>query len=154
MSDDDEGKGKKGKNKKVMMIGAVALAGAAYKFVLAPAPSDAAAEGEAAAEEEVVEGDVAPVPELVVNLADTDQVHYVRVGVAVVLAEGIDPGAFETQLPKVSDVVIDIISSKTFDEVRGAGATVELKDEISEATREVFPEGEVVRVIFTTFVTQ
>ena len=38
---------------------------------------------------ELVEGEVAPIPELVVNLADEDEIHYLRLGVAAVLEEGI-----------------------------------------------------------------
>ena len=54
----------------------------------------------------------------------------------------------------MNDVVIDTVSTKTFDELRKEGATTALKDEISVAAQEVFPDGEVVRVIFTTFVMQ
>ena len=39
-------------------------------------------------------------------------------------------------------------------ELRIVGATTALKEEISVAVAEVFPDGEVVRVIFTTFVMQ
>lgn len=137
-----------------MMIGAVVAAGAAYKFVLAPPPAEpAAAEGSAEATPEP-EGEVAPIPELVVNLASTEEIHYARVGVAAVLAEGIEPAAMEGQLPKISDIVIDIVSRHTFEELREPDAVSTLKEEISEQAAEAFPEGEVVRVIFTTFVMQ
>ena len=50
--------------------------------------------------------------------------------------------------------MIDVVSTKTFAELRAPGATADLKDEISEAARAAFDDERVVRVIFTTFVMQ
>ena len=143
----------KAKKKKMIVIGLVG-AGLLYQFVLKGSPPPE--EDLAVAEAEVVleEGDVAPIEELVVNLADPDELHYLRVGVAAVLNAEATLEVVEPQLPKVSDVVIDVLSTKTFEELRQPGATTRLKDEISLAVREVFEEDEVVRVIFTTFVMQ
>lgn len=141
--------------KKKKMIGLVVVAGLLYQFVLKGSPPP---EEEALAEEEVEvvleEGEIAPLDELVVNLADQDELHYLRVGVAAVLSIDFPLADVETQLPKVNDVVIDVVSRKTFTELRQVGATTDLKAEISAAVAEAFPEGEVVRVIFTTFVMQ
>lgn len=138
--------------KKKMMIGGLIAAVLVYQFVL---KSSDPIEAEAVEEvPEVVEGEIAPIEELVVNLADTDAVHYLRVGVAAVLAEGTLAVDMENQLPKVNDVVIDVVAEKTFDELREPGSTLALKEEISAAVQEAFPDGEVVRVIFTTFVMQ
>ena len=54
----------------------------------------------------------------------------------------------------MSDIVIDVVSQKTFTELRIPGSTTALKEEISAAVAEAFPEGEIVRVIFTTYVMQ
>ncbi len=150
---DDEAAAAAKKKKKKMIIGGLVVAGLAYQFVLKPAPpaEDAA---EAAAEEVVEEGEVATIEELVVNLADRDEVHYLRVGVGVVLEAGIAIGDIEPELAKINDVVIDIVSTKTFDDLRAPGATADLKDEISEAARAAFDDERVVRVIFTNFVMQ
>ena len=48
----------------------------------------------------------------------------------------------EPQLPKVSDIVIDVVSQKTFTELRIPGSTTSLKEEISAAVAEAFPEGD------------
>lgn len=152
-TDDDAAAAKK--KKKKMMIGGLLAAGLAYQFVLKkPPPTEEEAAAAAAAEAEIVEGEVATIEELVVNLADQDEVHYVRVGVGVVLVEGVLIADIETQLPKVNDIVIDVLSTKTYEELRRPGATVALKDEISEAAVAAFDEETVVRVIFTTFVMQ
>ena len=143
----------KAKKKKKMIIGAILIAGLAYQFVLKKPPPP---EDEAMAEVEIVieEGEIAPMGELVVNLADVDQIHYLRLSVAAVLNAEFTLEVMEPQLPKVSDVIIDTVSAKTFAELREPGATTTLKKEISEALQDVFEEGEIVRVIFTTFVMQ
>jgi flagellar protein FliL len=151
-SDDDAAAAAK-KKKKKMIIGGLVVAGLAYQFVLKPSPpvEDPAA---AEAEEVIEEGEVATIEELVVNLADRDEVHYLRVGVGVVLEAGIAVADIEPELAKINDVVIDIVSTKTFDELRGPGATAALKDQISEAARAAFDDERVVRIIFTSFVMQ
>lgn len=140
---------KKKKRKKIILL--LILFGLIYQFKLkgSPPPEDMVE-----AEVIIEEGEIAAVEELVVNLADVDTVHYLRVGVAAVLNAEFSLEVMQPQLPKVSDVVIDVVQQKTFDELRKPGATKALKDEISEALQEVFEEGEVVRVIFTTFVMQ
>jgi flagellar FliL protein len=143
--------------KKKKMIGLVVVAGLLYQFVLKGSPppeEEQAAAGAAAAELVIEEGEIAPLEELVVNLADQDQLHYLRLGVAAVLSVDFVLADIEPQLVKVNDVVIDVVSRKTFADLRVAGATTALKEEISLAVQEVFPDGEVVRVIFTTFVMQ
>ena len=143
--------------KKKMIIGLVVGGGLLYNFVLkgSPPPEEETVAG-AAAEVEVVveEGEIAPIEELVVNLADQDELHYLRVGVGAVLSIDTVLADIEPQLPKVSDIVIDVVSQKTFTELRIPGSTTALKEEISAAVAEAFPEGEVVRVIFTTYVMQ
>ncbi len=138
--------------KKKMIIGGVVVAALAYQFVLkgSPPPEEVVDPAEVVIEE----GEIAPLEELVVNLADTDEIHYLRLGGAAVINAEFALADIEAQLPKVNDVVIDTVATKTFDELRQRGATTALKEEISAATQEVFPDGEVVRVIFTTFVMQ
>ncbi len=141
--------------KKKKIIGLVVVAGLLYQFVLkgSPPPEE---DAEAAELEEVVveEGEIAPLEELVVNLADQDALHYLRLGVAAVLSVDFVLADIELQLVKVNDVVIDVVSRKTFVELRQPGATQALKEEISIAVQETFPDGEVIRVIFTNFVMQ
>ena len=138
-----------------MIIGLVVGGGLLYNFVLkgSPPPEEETVAG-AAVEVVVEEGEIAPIEELVVNLADQDELHYLRVGVGAVLSLETVLADIEPQLPKVSDIVIDVVSQKTFTELRIPGSTTALKEEISVAVAEAFPEGEIVRVIFTTYVMQ
>lgn len=150
-SDEDEAKGGKGK----MIIGGVVAVALIYQFVLAPksAPADAEVAAGAEVEEVIEEGESVPVPELTLNLAG-EQLHYLRVGVALILEKGVTPGEVEAELAKASDVVIDVLSAKTFDELRMPDAKATAKAELSEKVREAYGGEKVARVIFTSFVMQ
>jgi flagellar FliL protein len=143
------------KKKKMTIIAGVVLAAAAYKFVLAPSPTPEEVlpvdEGVARI---IEEGEVLAVPELIINLADEDQLRYLRVGVAVILEIGVASADVEPKLPIVNDVVVDVMSGKTLAELRAPGAKAEAKVELSERVREAFDDMLVARIIFTSFVMQ
>jgi flagellar basal body-associated protein FliL len=149
------------KSKKKLIIGAVVGAALLYNFVLKPKPEPADENAALAGPTTIAEGDVVPVEELVLNLADTDALHYVRVGVAVVLAEGASAEEFEMDTPIVSDIVVDVLSERTMAELREPGAKESVKEELTERVREEFNPEEgstdppvVARVVFTSFVMQ
>ena len=94
--------------KKKMIIGIVVGGALLYNFVLKGSPPPPEEETVAGApapapvvEPEVEEGEIAPLEELVVNLADPDELHYLRVGVGAVLSAEAVLADIETQLPKV-----------------------------------------------------
>jgi flagellar FliL protein len=149
--DDEE---KKPLGKKLMPILVLLGAAAGYKFVLAPKPAEKAADGEvAAADEAIAEGPVVTLPEQVLNLAG-NETHYLRIGVALVLEEGTSAEHMEEELPIASDVVVDVMSAKTLEELRDPEAKTAAKEELSEKVREAYHGEKVARVIFTTFVMQ
>ena len=143
---------KKGKLPMIIGVGLVAIIG--YKFVLAPsAPAESKEATDPAAVEELAEGAVVSLPELVLNLADVEP-RYLRVGIALILEEGVSMEGVKEELPIASDVAVDVLSAKTFAELREPGAKQMVKEELSEKVREAFHGETVVRVIFTSFVMQ
>lgn len=151
------------KKKKMMVVGALLAAAVVYRFVLAPGGEELAPEALASADEvvEVIpEGEIIAVPEMTLNLASSPgdgvgELHYARIGVAVVLREGVDPVIAGTKIPIVQDVMVDAVSAMTFEELREPGALQELKAEVSQLSRDAFVEDPMVaRVIFTSFVVQ
>jgi flagellar FliL protein len=150
-----EEEAKKPLGKKLMPVLVLLGAAGAYKFVLAPKPAEkAAAEGAVgAAAEAIAEGPVVTLPEQVLNLAGPEN-HYLRVGVALILEEGTNAEHMEEELPIASDVVVDVLSAKTPEELRQPEAKTAVKAELSEKVREAYHDEKVARVIFTTFVMQ
>lgn len=154
---DDEAEEKS--KKKPMIIGAVVLAGLAYKFVLAPAPAEPV-EGEAdaeltdQAERVLVDGLIFPMEELVVNLADSDDDRYLRVGLALVLEEGIAVELIEPEAAIAIDAAIDYLSAQTFELLKQPGSKSVVRDELSILIREAYGDEKVTRILLTTFVMQ
>jgi flagellar basal body-associated protein FliL len=137
-----------------MIVVAVVIALAGYKFVLAPKPKPKQDAATPAAAQKIAEGEVIPLPDLTLNLADTGSARYLRVGIALVLEKGTTAESMKNELPIASDVAVDELSSKTFAELTAPGAKQEIKADLSEKVRKAYDDGKVARVIFTSFVMQ
>lgn len=151
-TDEDEAAAKSAKKKKI--IGAVVAAALLYNFVLKPKPAPEEEVLPEGVEAVIAEGEVVPIPELVLNLADEDELRYLRVGAAVILEEGAVAADFEPNAPIVSDIMVDLLSSKTIADLRAPGAKEEAKEELSALAREAFDDAVIARIIFTSFVMQ
>lgn len=144
----------KKKNNKPKIIAAVVLVIVGYKFFLAPKP---AAKAENAPKKE---GAVAALPELTLNLAD-DQSRYLRVGIAVVYWEGEGGGGGhgggagdeDKDANIASDVAVDVLSHKTYTDLKTQHGKEEAKKEITEKLNHELHES-VARILFTSFVMQ
>ena len=150
---DGDEKKKGGLVTKLKPVFMIVAAVAGYKFFLAPKPAPPAAEVSAAAETAPEEGAIVTIPELVLNLAGPKQT-YLRVGAALVLEKGVDAEILKEEVPLASDVLVDVLSAKTPEELKDPASKTELKKELSEKVRHAFHDEKVVRVIFTTFVMQ
>jgi flagellar basal body-associated protein FliL len=154
----DDEEEEKGGGGKVKIIGGVVGAILVYRFVLAPAPAPEPVDGEAATgverEVEVVEGLIFPMEEIVVNLTDTDANRYLRVGLALVLEEGVATETIEPEAPRAIDAAIDYLSDQSFETLRAPGSKTVIREELSLRIREAFDDEMVVRVLLTTFVMQ
>jgi flagellar basal body-associated protein FliL len=153
---DEEAEAAAAAAKKKKMIGGVVAAGLIYRFVLSGGAEEPAPEALAAVAEEAVieEGEILAIPEMTLNLADTDELHFARIGLAVVLQAEVDPVIAGTKLPIVQDVVVQTVGDMTFDELRAPGAKEALKELLSEQSREAFNGETVSRIVFTSFVMQ
>jgi flagellar basal body-associated protein FliL len=164
---DDGAKGKKRRKGRLTIVGVVVAVGLLYNFALKPTPAETAEESAALAgvTTTVPEGKVVPVPELVLNLAadgqGDDALHFLRVGVAVILRTGVSAEKFEADAAKVNDAVITVLGDKTLRELQAPGAKEQAKAELTAAVQEAFADPKapdepptVARVIFTSFVMQ
>lgn len=149
---DDDAKASAAKKKKIIAL--VVVAALAYNFVLKPKPkADEVAAGDGHGAAKIEEGGVIPIPDLTLNLAGSET-HYLRVGIALILEKGTDMHHIKEELPIASDVAVDVLSAKTFEQLNEPGAKAELKKELSEKVREAYHDSTVARVIFTSFVMQ
>ena len=138
-----------------MMIGAgVVAAVVVYKFVLSPAPAPEEEPVDEMAERVLEEGEIFPLEEIVVNLTDTDENRYLRVGMALVLEKGTSPDAMETESAIAIDAAIDYLSAQSFADLREPGSKTTVRDDLSERIRAAYDDAKVVRVLLTTFVMQ
>jgi flagellar FliL protein len=157
MAEEEEAKG--GGKKKLLMIvlpAVLVLAGGGY-FMMGGSGDAEAAEAEAAAAaaaEEVVEGEVIEVGKMTVNLADEDELRYARVGIAVVLSATADSAVVGTKIPLVQDSAITVIAGMTSGELRSPAGIETLRSMLTADAQEIFPDGDVVRVVLTEMIIQ
>jgi flagellar protein FliL len=145
-----EGERPKRRKLLLLVIGAVVLAGlgaaAAFFFLLS--------DDEAAAEPPpVVEGEVVEVAQMTLNLAGP-QTHYARVSFAAVLEEKADAEKVKLRFPLVKDAVITEVGTFTAEVLRTPEGVEQLRERLTERVVGLYPEGEVVRVVFTELVVQ
>ena len=139
--------------------------GAAYWFLLRPAPAEAAeAEAEAEPEAEPATG-VVPLEPFVVNLADPGVSRFLRVTLALVVADETVAKELheeEMQLLRVRSAVIDLLSQKQASELVTPEGKAALKAAIAEGATAALAAGshdaehalEVADVLFAEFIVQ
>jgi flagellar basal body-associated protein FliL len=162
MADDDaneaeeEEEGGGGKKKLIMGVVAVAALGGVYNFVLkSPPPEEGMESPEAmAAEVEPVEGEILEMEEMILNIGNGDQSGYLRIGLALVLEEGIATADFEAEAAIAKDVAIQYLSSLSNEQLRSNEGRQQAKEELSALVREAYGDEKVVRVLFTALVMQ
>ena len=92
------------------------------------------------------EGEVLEVGVLTVSLPG-DNPHYARVGVAVVLSEGVPAAEVEGRFPLVKDATILVVSSFTAEELRSSRGLERLRSELTREVQGIYPDGEVLRAV-------
>lgn len=144
---EDEESGSGGK-KKLLVIALVVLlvAGAAAWFlVIAPG-----GEAEAA---EVVEGTVMPLDPLTTTTG-TAALHHARVALALVLTEDADEGAITARAALLQDALLREVATMNADLLRSADGSNQLRANLTTHAQEIWPDGEVLRVVLTELLVQ
>ena len=151
----NEAQEKKGKGKLIGIIGAVVVvAGAAVYFLFLGGGGEAAEEeAEVAEASEPVEGAIVESEEMTVNLADNDP-RYARIRFAVVLHEGSDQTAVGERFPLLKDRILDVMAGFTADELLADGGIDDVRTQLTSASQDVWPDGDVLRVLVTELLVQ
>lgn len=143
---------KGGKGKLIGIISGVLVLFAAvwFLFLSGGGGDDAAADTTTTVP---VEGVVIEADQMTVTLADED-VRYARIRFGVVLPEGGDTAAVGERMPVLKDAVLDVLAGYTAAELIGRQALADLRGRLTAAALDVFPDGEVLRVVVTEVLVQ
>lgn len=131
------------------VLAGLVLGGAAYAFL--PRPGDPVGASQVEAQPE--EGEIVDVAELTVNVAG-DSVHYARVGFAVVLSADAPADVVTPELALLKDAAISEIGRFSAEELRTPEGGDALRAALTTRARELWPGGEVLRVVLTGLVVQ
>jgi flagellar basal body-associated protein FliL len=94
----------------------------------------------------------------VVNLADTDQAAFLRVGIDLGIGQvpkgrpGLDKGSLE--LPKVRDAILTVLTASQSSDLLAADGKTKLKQRLVTSLNQEIPELPVKEVYFTEFLVQ
>ena len=97
--------------------------------------------------------------EMVVNLADTDEVRYVKTDIVLevcgkVEAGGEGEGADSSAKAPLRDAIISVLSSKRFAEINKPGGKDSLKTEITTTCNKRLTDAKITNVYFNEFAMQ
>lgn len=161
MADDDDAKSPKdekaAKGKSNLVPAIVLAVGIAAGGYFMGGSSEKATDDKKSEEEAPKPGEIATMEPLSVNLADG---HFLKVGVAVVLAEGIEPGEFQKgKIALAKDMLIDRLGGAEMETLTSPEGRKALKEELSTKAKEIYVDEEtkqptVLEVYFTDFVMQ
>ena len=99
------------------------------------------------------EGAILEVAHLTANLGG-ENLRYARVGFAVVAAADVENAEVERRFPLRQDAAISQIGSMTPEDLHGEEGIDRLREALTERAREIYPDGEVLRVAITELLVQ
>jgi flagellar FliL protein len=117
-------------------------------------PEEVVQEAPVEEEEMVAVGEMFPLDTFVVNLADANGKRYLRTTMQLELAPEEHKETFEQRLPQIRDVILTILPTKTFEDIRTAEGKSALRTEILNRLNDLLNGGNVVNLYFTEFVIQ
>ncbi len=158
---------KAGMNKKLLLIGLLVLlvvgGGAGFFFMSGGEPEkkakggDEHAEAEAEADHEPDPKVVGPVLDLdpfVLNLADRDQLRYLKVSIKLQLDRPQEETDYTDKLPAIRDALLVLLTSKESRSLRTIDGKMLVRDEIGGRVNTIMRKGKIQQVYFTEFIIQ
>ncbi len=116
-------------------------------------PEEEAVEEEAE-EGLLVTGTMFPLDTFIVNLADEKSKRYLRVTMQIELKEGEPVEILEQRLVQVRDIILMILPTKRFQEIRSVDGKTILRQEIMTRLNDLLKKEVINNIYFTEFVVQ
>ena len=148
---------KKGRGKLLLVGGAFLVlvgGGAGAAWFLGFLPYGSNAEAKAAKEQEPAVGALLPLDPFVANLADEDGKRYLKATLQLEFVGAQVPEEFSTRSPQIRDLVLTLLTSKLFSEIRTPQGKALLRDEIINRMNRALNKDLVKAVYFTEFLVQ
>ncbi|MFQ5454903.1 MAG: flagellar basal body-associated protein FliL [Nitrospirota bacterium] len=99
-------------------------------------------------------GIMVPLETFIVNLADKDDVRYLKVTMQVEVKDNKTKEKIAERSAQIRDAIIVLLSSKDYDSIRSVEGKFRLRDEIIERITNILNTNKVITVYFTEFVVQ
>jgi flagellar FliL protein len=99
-------------------------------------------------------GPIYPLDQFIVNLVSNNADRYLKCKISFELDSPDLQQEVDKKLPAIRDIIINILSSKTVEEIQTAKGKEKLKEEIRRKVNEILTTGEIRHVYFTEFVIQ
>ena len=145
-----------------IIVGLLVLGGGGYyayiTFFQEKPVEEVPAEGEGAAKEETKEevnlGVMFPLDPLIVNLAGSQGKRFLKVTISFELSTPEVHAELKENIQKVTDSILVLLSSKTFEDVYSVQGKFKLKDEVTTRVNRFLVVGHVKEAYFTEFIIQ
>ena len=99
-------------------------------------------------------GPIYPLDPFIVNLVSANANRYLKCKIDLELDSPELQQEIDKKLPAIRDLIIQILSSKSVEEIQTAKGKQKLKEEIKRKINEILTTGEIRNVYFTEFVIQ
>ena len=99
-------------------------------------------------------GPMYPLDKFIVNLSSDGGSRYLRASINLELSSEEFQAEVEKKKPLIRDIIIKILSSKSYEEISTIRGKERLKDEIVSELNKIFVDGRVENIFFTEFVIQ
>lgn len=95
---------------------------------------------------------IVTIPTVTINLADKDNIRYLKIGFDIEVSTEDAKKALEEQKARIRDSIIILLSSKTYAELSTTEGKLKVKNEISTRLNQILGVPRVVQIYFNEFV--
>ena len=135
-------------------LGMLPFGGHADRHAEATAAIEEGGEAGAHGAKEKGPGPILALETFIANLADEGGSRYLKATFQVEFLGAVVPPDVNARLPQIRDLLLTLLSSKTFDDVRTAEGKQQLREEIIARINQVLDRDAVKAVYFTEFIVQ